>query len=37
MNWGAGLGLDCMEAVLCTEEVEEEDEVLDLVGVWGGV
>lgn len=33
MNWGDGLCFACGEAVLWTEEVEEEDEVLVLVGV----
>lgn len=33
MNWGDGLGLACGEGALWAEEVEEEDEVLVLVGV----
>lgn len=37
MNCGDGLGLACGEDVLCTDDVEEEEEVLVLVGVWGGV
>lgn len=38
MNWGDGFGcLACGEGALWTEEVDEEEDVLVLVGVCGGV